>query len=476
MRKTLSIRWKLILSTFAGVLGIVSGLIVTFQVRTYEHMLAELEKTLETKCDEVLTVLEKDGSPLTLETLLAVETNYRFSPYVYFYQISDVRGRLRMKSSNLGDATLPFPAGLRAGVSRVLIENTAYPGGGSEGELVRMRSERVRAVSNWGAEDLLVQIAVSLRPFQAAMHGYLLHAMESAVFVLGAVLFLLWFITTRSLRPVSLLTRRASRISATNLSERLPRSGTGDELDQLAAVVNDMLDRLQRSLHQMEQFTSDAAHQLRTPLTRVRGELDLILRDGVTEPIRGELERVQEELERLSRACGRLLLLARLDQEAQEGTLFTDHLNLEEMVDDLMEQMRPLAHEKAVELRRGPVSRVEVRGSKPLIVEALLNLLDNAMRVTDEGGTIEVSLTASAGNATLAVKDSGPGIPPDEQAKIFRRFYKIPRERLDADEGTGLGLSIVKAIAEAHDGAVDVVSAPGQGSCFRLSLPSNGTG
>ena len=123
MRKTLSIRWKLILSTFAGVLGIVSGLIVTFQVRTYEHMLAELEKTLETKCDEVLTVLGKDGSPLTLETLLAVETNYRFSPYVYFYQISDVRGRMRMKSSNLGDATLPFPAGLRAGVSRVLIEN-----------------------------------------------------------------------------------------------------------------------------------------------------------------------------------------------------------------------------------------------------------------------------------------------------------------------------------------------------------------
>ena len=121
------------------------------------------------------------------------------------------------------------------------------------------------------------------------------------------------------------------------------------------------------------------------------------------------------------------------------------------------------------------MSRVEVRGSKPLIVEALLNLLHNAMRFTDAGGTVEVSLTVGAGGATLAVKDSGPGIPPDEHEKVFRRFYKVPRGRPDADEGTGLGLSIVKAIAEAHGGSVDLESAPGRGSCFRLSLPSNGT-
>ena len=206
----------------------------------------------------------------------------------------------------------------------------------------------------------------------------------------------------------------------------------------------------------------------------MRGELDLILRDGTIEPVRGQLEGVQEELERLTRVCGRLLLLARLDHEAQGGVLFTDHLNLEEVVDDLIEQMTPLAHEKALDLRRGPVAPAEVRGSKPLIVEALLNLLHNAMRFTGEGGRVEVSLYASTDRVTIAVQDSGPGVPPDEREKIFRRFHKVAGGSHDGDEGTGLGLAIVKAIAEARGGTVDVTSTPGQGSCFRLSLPSNG--
>src|SRR5205823_2282273 len=116
---------------------------------------------------------------------------------------------------------------------------------------------------------------------------------------------------------VAHLTERASTITATNLRERLPRSGTDDELDRLTVVLNGMLEGLQQSLQQMEEFTSDAAHQLRTPLTRIRCEIDLILRSGVSEATRGELERVQEELERLTRTCGRLLLLARLDQEGR---------------------------------------------------------------------------------------------------------------------------------------------------------------
>ena len=112
MKRRLSIRWKLILSTFTLVLGITCGLGIVFHVRTHAHLLAQLEKTLETKCDEVLSVLEGEGSALTLQELFAIETNYRYSPYTYFYQVWDGSGRVRARSSNLGEATLPAPGPL----------------------------------------------------------------------------------------------------------------------------------------------------------------------------------------------------------------------------------------------------------------------------------------------------------------------------------------------------------------------------
>jgi two-component system OmpR family sensor kinase len=470
-RRTLSIRWKLILSTFAAVLGITGGLVVFFSVRTYQHLAGELEHHLVTRCDEVLTVLSRDPSPRTLETLFDIKTSYRFSPYTYFYQILDHSGRTVAKSANLRDATLPLPT--RPPVEtgeRVIIEDAAYPlAGAAAGERVRIRTEYSPAAGPDGA-DLLVQVAVSLRPFETAVRNYVVYAVAFAAFGLGAVFFLLWFVTTRSLRPVVRMTKRASRISASSLDERLPLRHTGDELDQLAAVLNDMLERLQRSLQQMEQFTSDAAHQLRTPLTRMRGELDLIIREGVPAHLEERLEQVQDELGNLSRVCGRLLLLARLDQEAQGDGPFSEQLDLRDVVDELLEQMAPFANEKAVELARGPVSHVDVRGSRPLLVEALLNLLDNAIRFAGAGGRVEVSLVPNGGNATVAVQDSGPGVPPDEHERIFRRFYRVAPAR--NDDGMGLGLSIVKAIARAHGGTVDVVSAPSAGACFRLTLPS----
>ena len=247
----LSIRWQLILSTFAVAFGIACSLIVVFELRTHEHLLAHLEKTLATESEEIIAVLGRHGSSPTLEALR--EINSRLSPYTYFYQMSDVRGRLLLKSDNLEDASLPLPGALREGAtgSQVYVDDVPYPGRGGAGELVRVRTERVRARSGWGAEDLLVQVAVSLQPVRAMMRRDLVHAVAYGGLGLGAVLFLLWFVTARSLRRVSLLTQRASRIGATNLRERLPLSGTGDELDQLAAVLNGMLERLQRSLQQM---------------------------------------------------------------------------------------------------------------------------------------------------------------------------------------------------------------------------------
>jgi heavy metal sensor kinase len=470
----ISLRWKLIL--FSACLALGTELVFTalLHFRTKRLLRQGIEKVLETKCDEVITVLKSADLNPTLQDFLLVETNYRFSPYAYFYQIRHAQGRTLARSRNLGDAELPIPEAWRRGDfgSPVHFQTLAQPLS-PEGQRILLRSERLE-LAMAGREPALfvIQTAASLGAYESTVRESLRGDVLVSACSLAAVFFLLWFVTTRSLRPVSAMTRKASQITAANLRERLPRARTADELDELARVLNDMLDRLGASIRQMVQFSSDAAHQLRTPLTRIRGELDLILRSGVSDPPRSQLERIQEELERLSRVCGRLLLLARLDQQVGNGSLFDERLDLEEVVSELLEQMAPVAQDRGVQLRRGATSTVRVRGSRPLIVEALLNLLDNAIRATPVGGFVAVSLDANGDGVRLSVEDSGPGVPPEERQRIFQRFYRIPRTSAGAaDDGSGLGLAIVQGIAQAHGGHVEIVEAPRGGSVFRVVFP-----
>jgi two-component system OmpR family sensor kinase len=479
--RSFSLRWRLILLSWSLALGAALVLTTLLHLYTQRQLLSLLERTLETKCDEVITVLENAASHLTLEEFFVIETDYRFTPHIYFYQIRDARGRILARSENLGDAELPLPESWKGGNlgSPVHLHTDPLPilpGG----ERVRLRSERVE-LARAGSElaTIVIQTAVSLGPFESAVRRTLRDALLVTACGLVAVFFLLWFVTTRSLRPVIAMTRKASQITGTNLRERLPLVGRGDELDELAKVLNGMLDRLGGSLRQMEQFSSGAAHQLRTPLTRIRGELDLVLRSDVSDPLRSQLERIQEEVERLSRLCGRLLLLARLDQQAADASLFDEWVDLQEVISELLEQMTPLAHDRRVGLWRGATSAVRVRGSRPLLVQALLNLLANAIRYTPEGGAVVVSIDTNSEAVWLSVEDSGPGIPPGERERIFQPFYRIPRPASGVagatevdDDGSGLGLAIVRAIAQAHGGRVELFGAPTGGSVFRLVLPA----
>ena len=224
----------------------------------------------------------------------------------------------------------------------------------------------------------------------------------------------------------------------------------------------------------MERVFLDAAHELRTPLTRIRGEIDLILRSDVSDPPRSQLERIQEDLERLSRLCGRLLLLARLDRQAGDAGLPSDEVDLEGLVSELLEQMTPLAQDCAVSLRRGATSAARVRGSRPLLVEALLNLLDYALRSTPEGGPVSVSIDVDGSLVRVAVADGSAGIPPAERERILQRLDRIPRTPAGGtygDDGNDLGLAIVRGIARVHGGRFELDEAPGGGSLFRLVLP-----
>jgi len=476
VRKRISLRSRLILLSWSLAFGTALVLTVLLHLRTQRQLLRQLERTLETKCDEVITVLKSAVLYPMLEEFLVIETDYRSSPYTYFYEIRDAQGRLLVRSPNMGDRELPIPEAWKRGDFGTPIHFQTEPHPISPGDdRIRLRSERLElALPGREPATLVIQTAVSLGPYEPAVRRTLRDAVLGATGSLAAVFFLLWFVTTRSLRPVSAMTRKASQITATNLRERLPLAGRADELDELARVLNDMLDRLGGSLRQMEQFSSGAAHQLRTRLTRIRGELDLILRSDVADPPRSQLERVQEEVERLSWLCGRLLLLARLDQQTGNASLFDERVDLEEVVNELLEQMAPLAQDRGVGLRRGAMSTVRVRGSRSLLVEALLNLLDNAIRFTPEGGSVAVSLEADGDVVRLSVEDSGPGVPPEERERIFQPFYRTPRTFAEAtDDGSGLGLAIVRGIAQAHGGRVEMLEAPSGGSIFRLVLPAH---
>jgi len=471
VRQALSLRWRLIL--LAGALASCCAVALTIAHYFYarRELLGQLEKTLATKCDEVITVLQRPTAGLTLSEFLWIETHYRSTPYTYFYQVSDSQGRLMARSGNLADHTLPMPTSWEEG-SKLDMITKRIPGLGEAGP-VRIRSERARISAAGGTpQTFLIQTAVTMAPLEAAAQRDLVASLAPAAAGLTGVFFLLWLVTTRALRRVAAITTRASQISAANPRQRLPMAGSGDELDKLSHVLNDMLDRLGRSLEQMEQFSSDAAHQLRAPLTRIRGELDLLLGgDDLSGERRGQLEGIREDVERMSRLCGRLLLLARLDQRAAEGALFSEQVDLESVVADLLDQMAPVAQERRVDLRRSATSATSVPGSRPLLAEAILNLLDNAIRHSVDGGVVEVSLERHEAQVWLSIRDSGPGIPPEEHEKIFRRFYRMVGPPEGSVDGSGLGLAIVAMIARAHGGRVELDSAPGSGSVFRLVLP-----
>lgn len=471
MKTPISLRRRLTLLSCSLAFGIALVVTILLHLRNERQLLLHLEKTLETRAHEVITVLQSGRPYPTLEEFLLIETK---DADTYFYTIRDAQGRILARSRNLAGRELPMPSGWRPGDEAPAVHLHTAPHPVSSAGRIRLRSERARlAPGTREPTTVVIQTAVSLALFEATVRRTLRDALLVAAIGLSGVFFLLWFVTTRALQPVTAMTRKASEITATNLRHRLPLTGRGDELDELARVLNDMLDRLGGSLRQMEQFSSDAAHQLRTPLTRIRGELDLILRrEDVSDPSRSQLEKVQEELEGMSRLCGRLLLLARLDQQAGGMGLCDERVDMQELAGEVIEQMTPVAEDRGISLCRDGGGSALVRGNRPLLVEALLNLLDNAVRFTPPGGQITVS-THSDGEAHLTVEDGGPGIPLEERERVFQRFYRLPRERASStgDGGNGLGLAIVRAIAQAHGGSVEIAEAPRGGTLFRLVFP-----
>jgi heavy metal sensor kinase len=277
-------------------------------------------------------------------------------------------------------------------------------------------------------------------------------------------------LASRSLRPVGRMATAARRISVENLSERLERSGTGDELDHLAETFNDMLGRLEKQVAQLRQFTADAAHELRTPLAALRGIAEVALSGGRSaDELRAVLADGIEEYDRLSRIADDLLLLARADagQEFMRRAPFAFDAALADMID----LFSPAAEERDVTLTLAGCDEVRIDGDGGRLRQMIGNLLDNAIKFTPPGGLVRVSLVASNGAAELTVRDTGVGIAAEDLPRVLDRFYRADRARSRENGGAGLGLSICRTIVEAHGGTIRVASKPGDGTTVRVTLP-----
>ncbi|MCM8775518.1 MAG: HAMP domain-containing histidine kinase [Candidatus Omnitrophica bacterium] len=277
-----------------------------------------------------------------------------------------------------------------------------------------------------------------------------------------------WFLAKRSFRPVNLMIQEAEQITAAYLKGRLPRTHTHDEVDRLAATLNEMIDRIESSTRAVQDFSSDISHELKTPLAIIRGEIDLALRrTRSVEELTRTLRVIEGEVNELIRLVDDLLLLVRSD--AQQLRFDKKPTSLKNLLGQVIDRFRDRANSKKISLAMTTDRDVEVLGDDVYLKRLFSNLVDNAIKFTPEEGRVWIELREEQESAAVDVVDNGIGIDVELQHKLFSRFFRTDQAR--SQEGSGLGLNIVKAICEGHGGSLTVHSKPGEGTRVTVLLP-----
>jgi len=382
-----------------------------------------------------------------------------------YVQVIDSRGNILEKSDALQSHPLPVSAdALRRGMRG---ENTFEELRGLGEHPVRMVTVPVQMGES---VPYLVQAGLSLEGIDATLQraSLVLLILTPSVFLMGLVGG--WLLVGRALHPVEELTQTALELESRNLSRRIIPPVSDDEIGRLAGAFDQMLSRLDRSFRQVQQFSADASHELKTPLTTIRGEAEVALMGERTpEDQRRTLRTIVDEAERMSQIMEALLLVARADSERIQ--LRRDPVPLDELLMAAYEQFEQTARAKSVGLELGNLDEAEVSGDRVWLLQLVTNLLNNAIKYTPSGGTVFLSLDREDDAAAIRVRDNGIGIPAEHLPYIFDRFYRVDPGRSRDSGGTGLGLSIARWVAEAHHGSITVRSEPGKLTEFTVRLP-----
>jgi heavy metal sensor kinase len=383
-----------------------------------------------------------------------------------YYQVYDCgTGRLLAESGGFAPLALHLTAGE---VQAFRAEPRPFD---IETEYGRLRiSNSVRTVADRRA--YLLQVGVSLAPMDAALARYRDELWWRVPVALLVAIAASWWLSGFALLPLSRVAAAANEINVQTLARRLPDRGVGDELDQVVDAFNGTLGRLERAVGEMRQFSAALAHELRTPLAALRGEIELASRTPGSSPAQQDRFASQmEEVDKLTRLIDQILTLARA--ESGQIRLTSASVNLSDLAGSLVEQLEPVAAARSIELRCEPSNGVVVTGDAGWLQRLLLNLIDNALKFTKAAGRVVVRITREGDAARIDVQDTGVGLSPADAEQVFERFFRADPARSSSTDGAGLGLSLVQWIAAQHRGSVTVQSRLGEGSTFTVTLPSS---
>jgi two-component system, OmpR family, sensor kinase len=328
----------------------------------------------------------------------------------------------------------------------------------------------------------IVQVASSLEDVEDALNTLFLILIIAVPLALMIASLGGQFLANKALRPVDHITQTARVITSQNLNQRIRPLKVKDELSRLIDTFNDMISRLDQSFRQIKQFTADASHELKTPLTILKGEVEVTLRkERAPADYEQTLKSNLEEINRMSQIVEDLLLLSKAD--IGEVRLNPEDILVSEVLNEVVIQMKILAHSKKIEIDTFQDDDIYISGDLLRVRELFLNLIENGIKYSEEGGAIRVTLRkvsqpngeAERAFAEIVVSDNGMGIAREDQERIFDRFYRVDKARSRDQGGSGLGLSICKWIAEAHQGEIKVESEVGKGSSFIVRLPLHTT-
>jgi len=331
------------------------------------------------------------------------------------------------------------------------------------------RKDKVRVLHVLIGTGVILQIGQSMEADSRFIDAYKNIVLITMVLLIGLAAGVGWFMARRAVSGVEAVTRTAQEISGGTLDKRVPVGNRGDEIDQLAATFNQMLNRIQTLITEIKEMSDNIAHDLKSPITRIRGMAEVTLTTGKEI---GEYETMAagtvEECDRLLDMINTMLMITK----AESGLHRLDEqpVDMVRLVRDACELLEPVAEDRGLSLACETPETLPLSGDPSMIQRILSNLLDNAIKYTPSGGSATVSLSEKDGTeAIVTVHDTGLGIPADDLPHIFERFYRCDHSR--SQPGTGLGLSLARALARAHQGDITVTSTLGQGSTFTLTLP-----
>lgn len=469
MMKLRSIRFRLTV-WYAGLLAL---LLVTFSVSTYvgleRYLASGLRESLTRRAIEIGPLLGNivdDGAGQIAE----IKAHYALESDNGFLRISRPDEKVLYVSGPTKDQSfdprrVPFPKP----VNSLRVDRAEPLAGGGSLVISTFR------VAGLDGSPLLMEIGTSDRHIRETLNQLLLVFALALPLCLSVAIAGGYTLTRRALKPIGEITSKAERISSRNLSERLPTPKSGDEVERLSSSLNGMIERLEKAFHYLNRFSADASHELRTPLTILRGELELIAhRPDTAEDVRDTISTALEETDRLTKITESLLVVSRLD--AGEAQMDHSHFDLAVLAGSTADQMRLLAEDKNIALTCRLNQPVDIEGDASRLKQVIVNLLDNAIKFTPAGGSVNVSAGTENGRAVLEICDTGAGIQADSITRIFERFYRADAARTRKYGGVGLGLSIARAICKSHGGDIRVESVDGKGSRFRVDLPrANGS-